>query len=123
LIFSEVLDFFYIFAIVGDMEHVIDGNASTLTKGLILVSLWGFDQTNADFYIVTNVAGQFATVQEIVAPEKSTGCMQGVKFPTLPVITKGPLIRRKMRGAYISLNSYSGAFPWKGDPMDVSHTH
>jgi hypothetical protein len=105
------------------MKHIIDGNATSLVPGLILYSSWGYDQTNIDFYIVVSVKGQFATVQEIVAPEKHTGPMFGTKYPTLPVITKGPLIRRKMRGAYVSLTSYSGAFPWKGDEKDVSHTH
>jgi hypothetical protein len=105
------------------MNHIIDGNATALVPGLILYSSWGYDQTNIDFYIVLSVSGTFAKVQEIVAPEKCTGPMFGSKFPTLPVITKGPVLRRKMRGAYISLTSYSGAFPWKGEAMEVSHTH
>jgi hypothetical protein len=105
------------------MEHIIDRNATSLVKGLILTSHWGYDQTNVDFYIVTEVKGQFATVAGIVAPEKSLGSMCGVKAPTLPVIVKGPSIRRKMKGAYIALNSYSGAMPWSGIPEGVDHSH
>jgi hypothetical protein len=105
------------------MKHIIDGNATTLVPGLILYSSWGYDQTNIDFYIVTKVQGMWAWVQEIVAPEKSTGIMHGSKYPTLPVITTGKVMRRKMRGAYISLTSYSGAFPWDGREKDCSHTH
>lgn len=105
------------------MKHIIDGKATKLIPGLILQSLWGWDQTNCDFYIVTGVSGQFATVSKIEAPEKSTGIMFGVKTPILPVRVTGSSIRRKMRGAYISLNSYSGAYPWDGEPKDVSHTH
>ena len=105
------------------MEHIIDRNAQKLVKGLILVSSWGYDQTNIDFYIVNGVSGQFATVSKIEAPEKSTGPMFGTKSPILPVRVTGSPIRRKMRGAYISLNSYAGAYPWDGSEQEVSHTH
>ena len=105
------------------MKHIIDKDAKTLIPGLILYSSWGYDQTNIDFYIVTEVSGTMATLVEIEAPEKSAGIMFGVKTPTLPVVLKGREIRRKMRGAYVSLNSYSGAYPWDGQPKDVSHTH
>ena len=105
------------------MKHIIDKHAQTLVAGLILYSSWGYDQTNIDFYIVTKVSGTMATLVAIEAPEKSTDIMHGVKTPTLPVVPVGREIRRKMRGAYVSLTSYSGAYPWDGKPMDVSHTH
>ena len=105
------------------MNHVIDKNAQTLVPGLILYSSWGYDQTNIDFYIVTAVKGQFATLCEIAAPETSTGIMFGSKFPTLPVVLKGSPFKRKMRGAYVSIASYAWAFPWDGEVKEVSHTH
>lgn len=105
------------------MNHIIDRNAQTLVPGLILYSSWGYDQTNIDFYIVTKVSGQFATVREIEAPEKATDIMFGTKFPTLPVVLKGREFRRKFRGAYISIESFAGAFPWDGTAKEVSHTH
>ncbi len=105
------------------MKHIIDKDAKTLVAGLILYSSWGYDQTNIDFYIVTKVSGTMATLVEIEAPEKSIDIMFGVKTPTLPVVLTGKEIRRKMRGAYVSLNSFSGAYPWDGEPKDVSHTH
>lgn len=105
------------------MKHIIDKDAKTLIPGLILYSSWGYDQTNIDFYIVTKVSGTMATLVEIEAPEKSTDIMFGVKTPTLPVVFKGREFRRKMRGVYVSLTSYSGAYPWNGQPKNVSHTH
>ena len=105
------------------MNHIVDRNAQTLSTGLILNSNWGYDQTNVDFYIVTNVSGQFVKVRKIKDIEKSTGPMFGVKSPVFPIEMVGPELRRKMKGAYVAVSTFAGAFPWSGEPMEVSHTH
>ena len=110
------------------MNHVIDPKATVPVVGLILASHWGYEQTNVDFYIVTEVKGAFCTIEEINAPEKpGATCLEGTKYPTLPVVVTGHGIRRKFKVCgdrfYVKVHNYASASPWSGEVEYVSHTH
>lgn len=100
--------------------------------GQVWYSSWGYDQTNIDFYEVVKVTGSFVTLAPIAAessPEQ--GFMTATKWPAkdadgkyIPRAYDPKPIKRKFRetssGFYASLNSYSGAQPWDGEPMRYS---
>lgn len=93
-----------------------------ITPGAYLSSSWGYEQTNIDFYKVIEVKNGWAKVQQVEnaivgAPEGfSMACkvVPGVK-------ASGNVIRRKIKGRYISVNSYSSASPWNGLPQIETH--
>jgi len=53
--------------------------------GDILVSSWGYDQTNVDFYAVTKVSGKRVWIREIAADYQETGFMSGKTWPAMPI--------------------------------------
>ena len=93
----------------------------------ILHASWGYDQTNATFYKVLKVTAARLVVQELHNIETSTGFMHGRAVPDLnrparPPMTKG-FKPSDWYGYSVRVSSYSTAFPWDGQPCDVSHTH
>lgn len=89
----------------------------TLKVGDILDSAWGYDQTNIDFYEVTEVKGKFVTLRKIRQNVKSEGPMHGTCTPRPGDFTDAEPIRKKVSlGNYINLTSYSGASLWNGTP-------
>jgi hypothetical protein len=89
----------------------------TLKVGAILVSSWGYDQTNIDFYEVVQLVGSKMVAvrkieQEIV---KSNGPSDEVM--PVPGSYKGPVLRKKVGSSnQIGISSYSSASPWGGKP-------
>ena len=107
--------------------------------GDFLVSSWGYEQTNIDFYRVVRVSDSSVWLQpwssqvsevagwasEYVVPGDSAkvvskyewdenGCRKLVESGDAPVF------RKKWQNG-VSLNSYSGAWPWNGKPRYASH--
>jgi len=96
--------------------------------GDVLHSSWGYDQTNATFYLVTKVTGARVTLQELRNIETSEpgNWMFGKAVPDMNAHKGSPMVKGfKLTGKdyYVKVASYAGAFLWDGKPAEVSHTH
>lgn len=80
----------------------------------ILVSKWGYEQTNINFYKIVKVTKTMATLQELNSIELNEEDMTGWKMPLDKV--KGQPFRRKIHifnnEEFIYINSYSIAKIW-----------
>lgn len=93
--------------------------ASAVIVGDIFVSLWGYDQTNVDFYQVIGTTKTMVKLRQI-----AKRLVRGRGEPTeyvLPVANsfKGPPIIKKLKTGWdgtprVDLTSYSGASKWSG---------
>jgi hypothetical protein len=95
----------------------------------ILLSTWGYDQTNSNYYKVLKVMGSFVELIELneVETAHKDGWMFGTTVPVL-TSTKGVSFRKKFKDGYnggysVKINSFAGAGLWDGTPTEVSHTH
>ena len=83
--------------------------------GTILVNMWGYDQTNVDFYQVTKATEKTVVIRQIAAEklkeEDLIGCVRPMKDKFI-----GEPMRRKIIKAYgytfVSLGSRSSAKVW-----------
>ena len=91
-------------------------------KGDILYSSWGYDQTNIDFYQVTDVKGKMIVVREV---EKEMVKDHGSQYMVMPIKNdfKGSPMRKKVQKGYdngskgtIKIASYAYAYEWDGTP-------
>ncbi len=89
-------------------------------KGDVLYCSWGYDQTNVDFYEVTDVTGKAIIIREIASkpgPGHSTVVAQPGHFV-------GPPLRKVPQSGggrpYVKITSYSSASPWDGHPQHVT---
>lgn len=95
--------------------------------GDILYSSWGYDQTNIDFYEVVR-----RTEKSVWLRKRGKRLVKNVGWAMDQVAPGGPLpeakvFRRKAKtsgrfGIYVSLTSYSGAWPWDKDRESVLET-
>ena len=94
-----------------------------LSVGDIWYSMWGYDQTNVDWYEVTKVTKCMVTLTPIASDKTETGFMQGTCTPK-PGSYTGKPIRRKFNKygeqMLVSVNSYANAYPWDGQPKHYS---
>lgn len=101
----------------------------SLSVGDILYSSWGYEQTNIDFYQVTEVVSdKTIKIREIGSKDVGTGTdnfMSGRKvavkddfLPNSKEMTKR--VQCCNDQPYIRLNSYSWTTPWDGRPMSYS---
>lgn len=81
----------------------------------ILVSRWGYEQTNVDFYKVLKVTKSMATIQELDIIELNDENMAGWIMPLDRI--KGKPFRRKIHNVnndeFIYIDNYSRARKWK----------
>lgn len=91
-----------------------------LEVGNVLVSSWGYEQTNVDFFEVVAVRGAVVDLQPIQSEKTYTGDMTGTAMPK-PGHPSGEMLRSKRpnRGA-VRLTSYSSATLWDGRPRSFS---
>lgn len=106
-------------------------NLNKLETGQILVSSWGYDQTNIDFYQVVKGAeiGKFAQIKSI--PSKWYGGDGYGGSYLLPDIeakndtTK--IFKKKVQSTgaefYIALTNYCFAYLWNNKPKLASGSH
>jgi len=97
----------------------------TLEVGSILYSSWGYDQTNIDFYQVTEVVGAKSVKIRRIASERTDESNPPCDY-VIPVKDaflddssydkNKEMLKRVGQGNTISLNSYSSAYPWDGKP-------
>ena len=87
----------------------------TLTPGAILRMSWGYDQTNVDFYEVTDVRGPHTVVlRELAQDQTETGFMQGRCSPRPGVYIGEPMVKRANPQNTVRIKSYASAYPWDG---------
>jgi hypothetical protein len=105
----------------GEEEHPI------LKVGTIMVSSWGYDQTNIDFYVVVRSNAKTAWINEINSIKNYTGNMSGTAMPDTKNMNMkiGPKTLRKKIDNFgsdpsISLNSFSSAYVWDGKPENYT---
>jgi hypothetical protein len=85
---------------------------SGLVVGDILVSSWGYDQTNIDYYEVTAIHGKNAvTICQIAAHSKETGHMTGESVPQSGAFIGKPM-RKIARDGWVRITSFSSAKKW-----------
>jgi hypothetical protein len=90
----------------------------TLAVGDVLVSSWGYDQTNIDYYEVVRVVGPSSVeIQQI--SQSVVGESGGPSEKVVP--NKGsyigaPMLKRANSTNSVHLTSYSSASPWSGQP-------
>lgn len=105
---------------------------TALKPGDILYTSWGYDQTNVDFYQVINVLGRCTvTIREIASEltEPEGSFMQGSRMPLKDQFLKdSPEMKKRVNALgsgfqdreYITMTSYSSAYPWDGKPKFCS---
>lgn len=91
---------------------------TTLVVGDILVSSWGYEQTNVDFYQVTKIVGKRTVeIREIGHTSEFVPGMSTMSDYVMPVKDKfisGPEKKVVTNGSTISFASYRSAYKWEG---------
>ena len=89
-----------------------------LKVGDILVSSWGYDQTNIDFFKVVKVVGK-ASVYLVELNTKVQGSSGQGYNKVVPGSDKGkPFLRRVSTNGYVKIDSVRYAGPWDGNPEE-----
>lgn len=95
----------------------VAANKRALEVGHILVSSWGYEQTNVNYYQVTALVGdsmvEIRPIGAIVAETHTS--MSGKVLPKADAF-KGDPMRKKARGASVRISSYQIASLWDGTP-------
>lgn len=86
--------------------------------GDVLVSSWGYDQTNVDFYKVTRVTRGTVDLVEIGCEEVKEKGGRGCEYviPQPDVVIGQPSTRRPGRHG-VKINGYRHASKWSGTPQ------
>ena len=94
--------------------------------GSILMSSWGYDQTNVDFYKVKRRTRRSVWLVEIGSElvEGSGGFMSG-KVTAVPERETGKTFMKRIRvvddeEVSVSIESYANAYPWNGRECSCS---
>ena len=85
-----------------------------IQPGEILISSWGYEQTNIDFYIVLSRKNDFVTIQEIGQQRRLTGDMSGLCKPDQSITIGEPFRRKINRWGGVNLESYKSCVLWDG---------
>lgn len=88
--------------------------------GTVLSSVWGYEQTNVDFYRVEAVGGGFVTLIQLGKLDASDGSepwMQGKALPSDTPKDGAKPIRRKWTGYGCRVDGFRWASIWKGAPV------
>lgn len=93
-------------------------------QGDILYSTWGYEQTNADFYLVLKTTPKTVTLQQLeTSTDEIPGKMVGKTIPIKDKPTGKPL-RRKVHNhhgdEFIVITNYEYAEKWDGKPIHTS---
>lgn len=105
----------------------------TMKVGDILVSSWGYDQTNIDFYQVTALRGkQSVVLMEIASKVVSNAISVDYVMPVKDsFLTEGwrirdrkgkELVKRVMEDRYVKISDYAYAYRWDGRQMQETAT-
>jgi len=97
----------------------------SVKAGDIFDMSWGYDQTNIDFFQVTEVKAKFVVIRELdqkVKP-KSQGTMDEVT-PLKNKFVGRPMKKKVLVSGgrpYLKMTSYANAYPWNGRPLQQTN--
>lgn len=97
-----------------DLKSQKEALLSKLKVGDILVSSWGYDQTNVNFYEIVSVKGSTVTLKELAQNLKETGFMSGVTKPVKGSYLNKAEIKRVVRSGHVNISSCQTASLWNG---------
>jgi hypothetical protein len=95
----------------------------SLEVGDILFGSWGYEQTNVDFYQVTEVKGKYVIVREIASkkvPMSGYSDMSAHVVAIKDAFIGEPMKKLVSEGNCITIASYESASPWDGRPKYMS---
>jgi hypothetical protein len=100
----------------------VRSRAHSLRLGQILVSSWGYEQTNVQFYQVTRVLPASVEAREIASEqhEEPPGSMCGTCTPIAHSFIGEPKVYRADGTNFIRVRTYVRASPWDGSPRHWS---
>jgi len=109
------------------MTNTSTKTTHTLEVGDVLVDLWGYDQSNVDFYVVQELQGtsfvKFAMVEQQELSNSFNDNGMGCKVVPNVDNVIGKTIRRKAdENNYVGTTSFSAATKWNGKPEYKSWT-
>ena len=95
-----------------------------LEVGHILDAIWGYDQTNVDFYQVTALVGDTMVELRKIAgnPTEFTAMDQGRTVPKADAFVGEPF-RRRVRGDRVRIDDVRHASLWDGRPVAWTSYH
>lgn len=88
--------------------------ATSLKTGDILVSSWGYEQTNVNYYQIVQKKGMTVIIQEIAKKITSTEYQDGEAMP-LKDHFKGKPEKRRIGAGYIRVSTFDSCHPWNGE--------
>jgi hypothetical protein len=83
-----------------------------LETGDILVASWGYDQTNVDFYEVTEVAGKYVTLRKVAAASANSASDAGRCVPQSGQFIGEPMRKLVQFGDRVTVDSSRHARKW-----------
>lgn len=95
--------------------------AGNMKAGDVLNTSWGYDQTNVEFYLVTEVKGVTVTLQEVAQTYVKEGNMSGEVMPVLESKIGEPFKKRISAGGYVKTDRSCYASLWSGRPCYTSN--
>ena len=78
----------------------------SLKVGDILQTSWGYDQTNVEFFEVTEVRGKHVVVREVAQLVEETGFMSGTCAPVAGDFRGAPIRKKVLPGNGIKMSSW-----------------
>ena len=101
--------------------------AESLQVGDILEASWGYEAVWFDFYKVVDKKGQFVYLQEMNKNVTYEGCKYGCCSEGIVSCGDTPknneIIKRKISGNYVKINSYTYASLWDGKAREEGNWH
>lgn len=92
--------------------------------GDMFYSMWGYEQTNVDFYEVVKVTAKFVTLREVNTVKTENKMFTGHAAPIPGSYRNDETIRRKVldygREPLVSITSYANAYLWDGKAKQFS---
>ncbi len=87
--------------------------------GDVLCSIWGWEQTNVNFYQVVKIVGQRMIELRAIASRSENGTCwaTGTATPAIGSFTGEPFRRLVTRGS-VKIESYRSASRWSGKPVN-----
>jgi hypothetical protein len=90
----------------------------SLQIGDVLRCSWGYEQTNIDYFQVTEARGAYVTIRKIAADSEDTLYMQGNCVPRVGAFIGEPMRKRVQEGNRVKIYSHANAY--KVEPKEVA---
>ena len=95
----------------------------TLKEGDILVSSWGYDQTNIDYYKIVRKSAGSVWIQKLKKEYlEQTGWAHYKVVPSDEFASETELVKRYKTGDNVKISNYAWAYLWDGKPDTETHT-